>query len=195
MASAKHMLRALVSNIKVIRSTSFSFREKDVLTRLAASSRLGQVDEAKVMKAILNKEKQAQRWARISRMQGIKRSKGISSLQIPASWPTTEAGFLASPPENPKTCVTWRTVSTPAEIEFYIQMRNRLHFGQSQGTPFTTRPLTQRYDWAANSPEAKRTLDGEFTPDDLDDLQRLLLSHCKREHETVQVNLITSSSF
>jgi hypothetical protein len=195
MVSAKHMLRELVSNIKVIRSTSFSVREKDVLTRLAARSRLGQADEAKVMKAILHKEKQSQRWARISRMQGIKRSKGISSLQIPASWPTTEAGFLAAPPENPKTCSTWRTVSTPAEIEFYIQMRNRLHFGQSQGTPFTTSPLAQRYDWAANSPEAERTLDGEFTPDDLEDLQQLLLSHCTREHETVQANLITSSSF
>jgi hypothetical protein len=181
--------------IKVIRSKSFSYREKDVMTRLTARSRLGATDEAQVMKTILAKEKQAHRWARIRRMQGTRRSKGISSLQIPASWPSTEAGFLSDTLENPKSCSEWKTVETPAEIEFYIQMRNRLHFGQAQGTPFTTHPLSQRFDWAANSAEAELTLDGDFTSDDLDELQHLLLSHCTREQETVQGNNITAQSF
>jgi hypothetical protein len=195
LADAKHMLRAIRSTIKVIRSDSFSYREKDVLTRLSAQSRLGNVDEAHVMKAILAKEKQAQRWARISRMQGTKRSKGISSLQIPSSWPVTEDGFLSSTLENPKTCSSWKTVSTPAEIEFFIQMRNRQHFGQAQGTPFTVPPLSQRFDWAANSIESELTLEGNFTSDDLGELQQLFLSHCTREVDTVLGNKISSSSF
>jgi hypothetical protein len=195
MGDAKRMLREISRVIKVIRSKSFSYREKDVLTRLTARARSGKSDEAQVMKIILAKEKQAQRWARISRMKGTQHGQGISSLQIPASWPATEAGFLSATLENPKTCSTWKTVETPAEIEFYLQMRNRLHFGQAKGTPFTTQPLSQRFDWAANSAEAELTLAGDFTSADLDDLQQLLLSHCKREHENVQGNQISSSSF
>jgi hypothetical protein len=188
---AKDMLRELRRVIKVIRSESFSYREKDALTRLSTQSRLGNYDEAKFTKAILAKEKQAQRWARIGRMKGTKRGKGISSLQIPASWPATEAGFSSATLENPKTCTTWKTVETPAEIEFYIRMRNRQHFGQAQGTPFTTSPLVQRFDWAANSTESELTLNGDFTSEDVDELQRLLLSHCKREQEKVLVNQIS----
>ncbi len=104
-------------------------------------------------------------------MQGTKRSKGISSLQIPSSWPVTEDGFLSSTVENPKTCSSWKTVSTPSEIEFFLQMRNRQHFGQAQGTPFTVPPLSQRFDWAANSIESELTLEGNFTSDDLGELQ------------------------
>jgi hypothetical protein len=188
LVDAKRMLRDIISLIKVIRSKSFSCREKDVLTRLMAWSRKGETDAAKVMKTILAKEKQAHRWARIDRMKGTQRRKGILSLQIPASWPSTEAGFLSNPLENPKTCSTWTTVDTPAEIEFYIPMRNRLHFGQAQGTTFTTSPLSQRFDWAANSAEAELTLDSEFTSNDLDELQHMLLSHCSREHENVLEN-------
>jgi hypothetical protein len=91
-------------------------------------------------------------------MKGARRSKGISSLQIPASWSVTEDGFLSETVENPKTCTSWKTVETPAEIEFFIQMRNRQHFGQAQGTPFTTTPLSQRFDWAANSVESELTI-------------------------------------
>jgi hypothetical protein len=195
LATAKQMLRELRSTIKVIRSKSFSYREKDALTRLSACSRLGHSDEAKFMKAILEKEKQAQRWARIGRMKGTQRGKGISSLQIPASWPATEAGFLSDTLENPKTCSSWKTVETPSDIEFYIRMRNRQHFGQAQGTPFTNTPLSQRFDWAANSVESELTLNGEFTSDDIDDLQQMLLSHCTREQEKVLGNKITSKSF
>jgi hypothetical protein len=63
-------------------------------------------------------------------------------------------------------------------------MRNRLYFGQAQRTPFTTSPLSQRFDW-----------DGEFTLNELDEWQHMLLSHCSREHEKVIENSIKSSSF
>lgn len=195
MVSAKLMWRDVRTRIKAIRSKSFSYREKDVLLRLSDSARKGQVDEAQLLKVILAKEKQAQRWARISRMKGTTLSKGISSLQIPTSWPDHEAGFLSASIENPKTCTSWKTVSTPSEIEFYIRMRNRQHFGQAQGTPFTTSPLSQRFDWAANSEEADRTLAGQYSSVDLDELQQLLLSHCTREHEKVLDNQVKASAF
>eukprot|EP00980_Cylindrotheca_fusiformis_P006938 scaffold1446_cov73-Cylindrotheca_fusiformis.AAC.1 len=47
-------------------------------------------------------------------------------------------------------------------MEFYIQMRNRLHFGQAQGTPFTTDSLRNDIDWSATSPEAENILNGGY---------------------------------
>eukprot|EP00980_Cylindrotheca_fusiformis_P026979 scaffold18271_cov108-Cylindrotheca_fusiformis.AAC.1 len=43
-------------------------------------------------------------------------------------------------------------------MEFYIQMRNRLHFGQAQGIPFTTDSLRNDIDWSATSPEAENVV-------------------------------------
>jgi hypothetical protein len=78
--NAKQMLRDIIHLIKVIRSKSFSYRGKDVLTRLTARSRMGDIDEAKVMQQVLAKEKQAQQWARIGRTKGPQRRKGISGF-------------------------------------------------------------------------------------------------------------------
>ena len=37
----------------------------------------------------------------------------------------------------------WRTITTPAEIEFYLLKRNQLHFGQSEhkNTPLTSHQM------------------------------------------------------
>jgi hypothetical protein len=62
----------------------------------------------------------------------------LDRLDIPASWPTPNTPIPdISSLEDPKKCNNWITVSDPADIEFYTQLRNRAHFGQAQGTPFT----------------------------------------------------------
>ena len=112
-------------------------------------------------------EQQAERWRRINSIQGNVRSKGISSLQVPRSWPVTEDGFRENDIENPKKCNDWKKVEAPKEIEFYLRMRNLKHFGQAQGTPFTVPPLSQRFNWEANTAENELILQGDFDGDEL----------------------------
>jgi hypothetical protein len=42
-------------------------------------------------------------------------------------------------------------------------LRNRLHFGQAQGTPFTELPLQSDVDWLAQTPAAEQILQGKYT--------------------------------
>ena len=57
----------------------------------------------------------------------------------------------------------------------------QLHFGQAQGTPFTVEPLSVMFNWSANTATAEQVLQGEFSSDELTELQDLLLQHCQRE--------------
>eukprot|EP00957_Ditylum_brightwellii_P099102 7547824-Ditylum_brightwellii.AAC.1 len=75
--------------------------------------------------------------------------------------------------EDPKKAQQWYTVDLPEEVLHYLTIRNRCHFGQAKGTPFTIPPLSQYFDWSANSPVSKMVLNGEFNAEELDDLQKL----------------------
>eukprot|EP00957_Ditylum_brightwellii_P054760 4149314-Ditylum_brightwellii.AAC.1 len=45
--------------------------------------------------------------------------------------------------------------------------------------PFTVPPLSQYFDWAANSPMSEAVLQGHFTDTELNDLQQLFLKQYK----------------
>eukprot|EP00957_Ditylum_brightwellii_P017355 1307664-Ditylum_brightwellii.AAC.1 len=61
---------------------------------------------------------------------------------------------------------------------------HRLHFGQAQGMPFTTPPLSVEFDcWAANSGTSELVLEGDYSNSELDFLQQKILEHCKKEHD------------
>eukprot|EP00957_Ditylum_brightwellii_P145527 11080407-Ditylum_brightwellii.AAC.1 len=76
----------------------------------------------------------------------------ITSLQITVTWPSSDCGEnQIRSLDNLKEAHHWRTVETQQEIAFYLKLRNRLHFGQVKGTPFTIPHLEEEFDWAANS--------------------------------------------
>eukprot|EP00957_Ditylum_brightwellii_P015469 1164211-Ditylum_brightwellii.AAC.1 len=54
--------------------------------------------------------------------------------------------------EYPKQTIEWKTIELPQEIVHYLNIWDRRHFGQAQGTSFTIPPLSQYFDWSTNSP-------------------------------------------
>eukprot|EP00957_Ditylum_brightwellii_P192904 14688087-Ditylum_brightwellii.AAC.1 len=110
-------------------------------------------------------------WQKI-RFTDRKRINGsLTSLQIPSSWlETTEDVSSVKEVENPKTA-----------------MENRLHFGQAEGTPFTIPPIKHEVDWAANSITSELILNGEYSNEELDDLAKKLLNHCKRKKKNLNI--------
>jgi hypothetical protein len=67
--------------------------------------------------------------------------------------------------------------------------RNRRHFGQAQGTPFTQAPLSDLLNWHADTETTELILQGTYTNDELDDVTQLLLKHCAA---TTKLDTITN---
>eukprot|EP00957_Ditylum_brightwellii_P080761 6142562-Ditylum_brightwellii.AAC.1 len=84
--------------------------------------------------------------------------------------------------EDPKKASTWRKLELPEEILHYLKVCYRRHFGQAHSTPFTIPSLSQYFDWAANSAVFELVLKGEYSNEEISELQQLFLKHCKAEH-------------
>eukprot|EP00957_Ditylum_brightwellii_P130417 9948917-Ditylum_brightwellii.AAC.2 len=70
--------------------------------------------------------------------------------------------------EDPKKVQQWRIVDLPEELLHYLTIWNQCHFSSAKGTPFMIFPLSQYFDWAANSPVSNMVLKGEFNSKELD---------------------------
>ena len=62
----------------------------------------------------------------------------------------------------------------------YLRLRNRLHFGQAEGTPFTVPPLRELVDWEASTKTSDLILEGDYSSEEISVLESLLLQHCKK---------------
>jgi hypothetical protein len=180
MESIKTELKQAQRDRDIIRRDSRSYRDRYLERQAEAAAIHGNREKADIMKSLLQQEKAQSTWRKISALNPLQRSKGMTSVKVPASWPTTDAGF-DGPIENPKSCSDWKSVDTPKEMLYYLSKRNQLHFGQAQGTPFTVEPLSVMFNWSANTATAEQVLQGEFSSDELTELQDLLLQHCQRE--------------
>ena len=83
--------------------------------------------------------------------------------------------------ENPITATEWTTITDPDDIEYYLQIRNRIHFGQAQGTPITEPPYSTLLNWEATTTTATNILDGKHTETQSTSHQcQHLLNQCKK---------------
>lgn len=80
------------------------------------------------------------------------------------------------PDQDPKTCTEWRQVDVPTEVIEQLRQRNRRHFGQADGTPFTVAPLRDQLGYCGDGPEADHILSGRYKyPAGMDsDVQRVI---------------------
>jgi hypothetical protein len=75
-------------------------------------------------------------------------------------------------------------IDIPSEIVENLQKRNRRHFGQAQGSPFTIDPLATDLGFCGDSPNADNILAGQYPIDsNFSDSVNLLLHHLQITHE------------
>eukprot|EP00957_Ditylum_brightwellii_P156495 11910586-Ditylum_brightwellii.AAC.1 len=135
-----------------------------------------------VMKAIINAEDMANMWRKISYTDKGKRDNNITLLLISESW--LDINTINTPEielEDLKKSQQLRTVDLPEEILHYLTIQNRCYFVQAKGTPFTLPSLSKYFDWASNSPVSEMVLKDEFNSNELDEVQKLFIQHCKLE--------------
>lgn len=166
----KKQLKKAQEEIRRLVKESRTLREEEQLTRLAELE-LSQEVNAKKKAAIIRKIKKTEAiaavFAKLRKLRHCARS-GLSQIQVPL-----HTG------ENPKTCTEWRTLTVPHEVETALLERNRKHFGQAKGTPFTVAPLSEMVDFTACTHTADLILEGNFQDETLDTTTQLFVSHLK----------------
>ena len=63
----------------------------------------------------------------------------------------------------------WQQIDIPSEILHHLRERNKRHFGQAHGTPFTVPPLSEDLGFTGQQPAAEAILKGEYSNADPDD--------------------------
>jgi hypothetical protein len=133
----------------------------------------GKHDKKKLLDKLCTSEARAAMYRKIQAVRGKFNSSGFTSIEVPSSWPPAHSHLPnAQALPDPKKATEWKTVDLPDEIVYYLLLRNRRHFGQAQGTPFTTPTFTTHIDWAASTKTSELILNGDFNTDELSDLQK-----------------------
>ena len=91
---------------------------------------------------------------------------GLSRLEVPRD-----------PLQDPKKCSEWMAVDTPDEITQYLLERNKTHFSQAEGTPFTVSPMKVDVNFGATTETCEMMLSGDYNDSDVADLTGLVIKH------------------
>ncbi len=127
--------------------------------------------------------------AKLRQLHNPNTRKGLTRIEIPVI-----------PVEDPKTCVHWRQIDVPTEVLHHLQQRNRNHFGQAHGTPFTVPPLSVALGFGGHGPASASMLDGTYDSSQLDANVALLVRRLKQTtdmaalqtHPTISIEDYTS---
>ncbi len=84
-------------------------------------------------------------------------------------------------PDSPE---HWETVTVPTRIEELLLQRNRHHFGQADGTPFTIPPLQTDIGYKADGFAADLILEGRIQYPSVSEATTLLIQHLKQRTAT-----------
>ena len=160
----RQALQSARSRLQNSRDNSFQIRQTELDERIQAVCGDNEAKKAKILKAI-KKVENGQRMYRT--MKAMKAASGpvqkLDRVEIPYSWPQPGQPVTSiTQLEDPKTSNEWRLITDPQEIEYYLMLRNRLHFGQAEGTPFTASPLNTEFDWPATSNAADQVLGAAY---------------------------------
>jgi hypothetical protein len=146
----KSAIRALRSARCVVRTLSRQARQLSDQHRKDQADALALSDNIDAKKALARNQRAADTKEMFRRFPSTKPTPtgGLSLIKIPFSGPLQTESVRAR-----------LTVTEPSEIEDHILWRNRQHFSQAQGTPFTIKPLQQTFNWNGTGPTADSVLD------------------------------------
>lgn len=90
------------------------------------------------------------------------------------------------PEQDPKVCTDWQMIDIPSEVLYHLQKRNRKHFSQALGTPFTVPPLSIDLGFTGAGVAVPSVLRGQYTLGPEADNNRaltLLIEHLRQTAE------------
>ena len=88
------------------------------------------------------------------------------------------------PNQNPKdkNCTEWRRVENVSEMNELLTERNKNHFHQAEGTPFTTNPIDNDLGHSGMTDKGEEVLNGTYNPpQEIDQTTKRLISNLQRK--------------
>jgi hypothetical protein len=134
--------------------TEADAKRKEFLTRRVDFECGGDADKAARVRAMILKAEDLREVCR--KIQNVVRpgqSSGLQTVLVPVDH------------LDPKKATVWKTIDDPQRVVALIQARNKKHFHQAEGTPFTTGEfMTIPFD--GSGPVANAVLAGQYTSSD-----------------------------
>jgi len=162
-------------------------RQEFLLQQANLQEDLGNAHLSKIIWRIHCAEQRNEAFKTLQAIRGSNiRSRSISTLKVPASWPTSQNySEDITDLEEPRQATQWKEISYPKEIEFLLLIRIQRHFGQASqdNTPFTIPPLDTTLNWSATTGKAEFILQGDYSNAEIDTISQLLLDNCTRVTE------------
>ena len=165
---AKLDVKSIVKNSFAQRDTERRERIRELETSTSpthkkCAKRLRRLQKAEAIKELFRKLKP---------LRDPDSRKGVTRIEIPCHHD-----------DDPKSCTEWQQIEVPTEVLRHLRIRNRKHFGQAQGSPFTTSPLVEGLGYCGDGPSAEQLLNGTYGTADMDSNVALLLQHLKQTDE------------
>ena len=170
-------LRKIKETVRSIAKQSFEQREKErdsLISQLEQSSLISDNKRATLLRRIRYTEMARQLAIKFKTVRNTQVKTGMTRIEIPVH-----------PEHDPKTCTDWQLVDIPSEVLHHLQQRNRRHFSQALGTPFTVPPLSTDLGFTGNGQAAQQVLSGRYTfqGDVENQAVQLLLDHLRQTSE------------
>lgn len=146
-------LREAKKEVRAIIKEHFQARDEERNAKIAefeASSIPANRTKAKILRNLRKAEEIKRMFQRIRGQRQSLTPRGITRIEIPAN-----------EEDDYKTCTNWKVIDIPSEILFHLQRRNRTHFGQAHGTPFTREPFASSVGYRGDTEIAERIHKGE----------------------------------
>ena len=159
-------------------ATSFQQRDrerKQKILELELSGSVRNAAQARLLRRLQRAEATKAVMTKIRTARTTGRRTGVTSIEIPVH-----------PEDDPKTCTEWRVIDVPSEVVEHLQRRNRTHFGQAHGTPFTVPPLAEELGFCGDGPSGAAILTGHYDTSQFDKNVALLLQHLQQVHIVAQ---------
>ena len=158
-----------IKQADMLKSSSTSQQTRQTMLTTLAESLVTSADRNKAqgdIRRIKQHEASAAIWKMLAHFSSSESPhQKLDCLEVSESRPASHVPVTNTADlKDPKNLQTWKTITDPVEIEYYLMLRNQMHFGQAQGTPFTTASLTEHLNWTASTPAADEILQGSYVP-------------------------------
>ena len=171
-------LRIARREVEDIVATSIQRRDQEIRQRimeLESTSLKKDADSAIILRRLQRAEEIRQLFAKLRTLRLKSTCRGVTSIEIPVH-----------PDDDPKTCTEWRTIDVPSEIVEQIQERNKIHFGQAHGSPFTVPPLADDLGFCGDKDGAEAIFRGQYDRTPFAEHVQILLQHLQVTQELIQ---------
>jgi ribonuclease HI len=153
---SRQQLRLNISSKKQLLYNHQELRKHSLLQLQERYAIKGAQKEATIVSKIATKEMKKADWAKLRNMFNPKLKSGITNIEVP------DKDVNGNKTNDPEKAISWQRISDPAKIEECLLNRNIRHFGQAEGSFFTTPNIQQLFNYEGISCHVTNLLQGTF---------------------------------